>query len=78
MNIDEKIMKIIEDNLEEKTKISFETNIKNDLSVDSFGMVIIINALEDEFSITIDEAEFYKADTIADIISILKTKYLKE
>ncbi len=77
MKIDELIISIIETNLENKAKITRETNIKSDINVDSFGMVIIINALEEEFSITIDDADFYKAETISDIISILKTKYIE-
>lgn len=80
MGLEDRIMTIIEDNLEEKTKITLDTDLRNDLGLDSFAMIIIVNALEDEFGITIDEKDFKDIKNVVDIVKGLKQRFphLKE
>ena len=80
MSLEGKVIKTIEENLEKKAKVTLSTDLRNGLGLDSFAMVIIINALEDEFGITIQEKEFNGINTVADIVKGLKEHYpdLKE
>lgn len=50
-------------------EIVLETNLVSDLGADSFDMVLVSNALEDEFSILIDD-DFIVSDklTVKDIV----------
>lgn len=77
MNLEEKIISIIEANLETPAKITRESKLIEDLNIDSFSMIMIVNECEDEFSVTIDESDFMELRTVSDIIFKLKEKYLK-
>lgn len=80
MSLEERVIKTIEDNLEKKEKVGLNTDLRNDLGLDSFARVIIINALEDEFGITIPDYEFKNINTIAEIVKDLREHFpdLKE
>ncbi|MBN2440385.1 MAG: hypothetical protein JXJ04_03540 [Spirochaetales bacterium] len=45
------------------------------LGIDSFGYLMIVNALEDEFNIHIDETEFQYLRTVSEIIDELLSRY---
>ena len=77
MNLEEKIISIIEANLEIPAKITPASTLVEDLNIDSFSMIMIVNECEDEFSIAIDESDFKELRTVSDIIVTLKEKYLK-
>lgn len=80
MTLEERVIKTIEDNLEKKAKVTPDTDLRNDLGLDSFAMIIIVNALEDEFGITIDEKDFKDIKNVVDIVKGLKQHFphLKE
>jgi acyl carrier protein len=80
VSLEDRVIKTIEENLEKKAKVTLSTNLRNGLGLDSFAMVIIINALEDEFGITIQDKEFNGINTVTDIINGLRQHYpdLKE
>jgi acyl carrier protein len=75
--LEDRVIKIIEENLEKKAKVTLNTDLRNDLCLDSFAMVIIVNALEDELGITIQEKEFSGVNTITDIVDRLRQYYPK-
>ncbi|MBI4646296.1 MAG: acyl carrier protein [Bacteroidia bacterium] len=76
MNLERKILSIIKANIEYKGEITLDSNLIQDLDIDSFNMLMLINAIEDEFSIQVDEADFEKLKIVSDIIEVLKSKYL--
>lgn len=82
MSLQDRVIRTIEKNLEgkERSTITPATDLRHDLGVDSFAMLIIINALEDEFSITIEEKDFIGIAHVADIVERLQQHYpdLKE
>ncbi|MBU4251796.1 MAG: acyl carrier protein [Candidatus Omnitrophica bacterium] len=80
MSLEERVIKTIEENLEKKEKVGLNTDLRNDLGLDSFARVIIINALEDEFGITIPDYEFKNINTVAEIVKGLREHFpdLKE
>ncbi len=74
MSLEERVKKIIEENLEEKAEITLETDLRDGLNLDSFAMVLIVNALEEEFGITIDDQSFREIHTVSDIVQALKQR----
>ena len=76
MNLEKQIISIIKDNIEEKYDITADTDLRNELGLDSFDTMMIINAIEDEFDITIDESDFDNIKTVLDIIKLLQGKYI--
>ncbi|MCK4814512.1 hypothetical protein KA005_01980 [bacterium] len=47
----------------------------NDLHIDSFDMLMIVSALEDEFSIQIEEDEIRKIQYVSDIVTRLQSLF---
>ena len=75
MNTFKQVIKIIEDSLNDNPLIKKDTNLRTDLDVDSFDVLMIINALEDEFSISIEEDDFNLISTPEEIYLLLQEKY---
>ena len=59
-----------------KFKIDPNTNLFTELNIDSFGNLMIVNAIEDEFSIEVDEEDIEKFATVNEIIDVLQSKYI--
>ncbi|MFC1806872.1 acyl carrier protein [Candidatus Omnitrophota bacterium] len=72
MTLEERVIKIIEENLEEKAKVTADIDLRNELGLDSFAMVIIVNALEDEFGINIEDQHYRGIKNVKDIVKALK------
>lgn len=75
MNLEERVLDTIKKNLQKKQEVKLESNIKEDLMMDSFDIIMMITALEDEFSITIDEDEFEGVTIVKDIVDQFKKNY---
>lgn len=75
MSLEKRVLKIVAGNLEQKLDVSLGSRLMEDLKVDSFSKIMIIAALEDEFSISIDEDDFHDIETILDIVEHLRRKY---
>ena len=76
MEIENKIIKIIEENTNYKEPITINSNLITDLNIDSFSRLMIINAIEDEFSIDVADEDLEKFKTVNDIVIVLKSKYI--
>lgn len=75
----EKIADIIAEELNLGVEeLSLETNFKEDLGADSLDLYQLVMALEDEYSIEIDNDDLDKIETIGDIINYLKDKGIEE
>jgi acyl carrier protein len=72
----EKVIAIIKENSNWKDEIGPEFDIRNDLGIESFDMLMIVNAIEDEFSIEVDEADIKEINRVEDIVKLLHEKYL--
>ncbi|MBP7634058.1 acyl carrier protein [Candidatus Ozemobacteraceae bacterium] len=77
MSLEEKVVSIISRNIEKKKKdaVSLSSDLVSDLGADSLAVIMIIQALEDEFGISIDDEDFKKIKTVRDIVENLKTRY---
>lgn len=76
MSLEEKIIETIEKNLQKKVEITLDSHLQEDLMIDSFDKLMIISALEDTFSINIDEEDFMNIATVRDIVEQFKEKYV--
>ncbi len=73
MTLENKVINIINDNIESNDiKVDINTSLKEDLGLDSLSLIIILNALEDEFDISLDEEQIYSAHTVGEVINKLK------
>lgn len=67
----EKIKQIIEE-LFNINDITTDTDIREDLGVDSIGLLQLVMAIEDEFEIQVEEQDLEKIRTVADIMEYIK------
>lgn len=67
----EKIKQIIEELFNIKD-ITTDTDIREDLGVDSIGLLQLVMAIEDEFEIQVEEQDLEKIRTVADIMEYIK------
>jgi len=75
MSLEERVIAIVAQNIEKKMPVKLESDLLVDLEVDSFSKIMIISALEDEFSITIDEAGFSDVTMVSDIVNKLRDSH---
>ncbi len=72
MTLEERVIKIIEENLEKKAEFNANTDLRNELGLDSFAMVMLVNALEDEFGISIEDQHYREIKNVKDIVKSLR------
>ncbi|HZK53939.1 MAG TPA: phosphopantetheine-binding protein [Desulfosporosinus sp.] len=78
MNLEERIIVAIQSILEKRPQITLESRWLEDLRVDSLDLLMILSALEDEFSITIAEDDFLDVVTVNDIAIKLRARGLSD
>ena len=67
MNLNEEIIKTIKSNIEKDMIITPETALE-ELELDSFGIIILVDAFEQKFNVSIKNEEFTDIKTINDVI----------
>lgn len=70
----EKVVQIVEDTLEidEDTELDESTNLK-DLGADSFDLLELVTALEDEFGTTMDDDAVERIATIGEVVDAIES-----
>lgn len=71
----EKIISIIKSNIRNDAEVNEATNMRKDLEIDSFDVLMIMNAIDDEYAISIEEEDFQKVNTPKEIVNLLVSKY---
>ena len=74
IKLEDRIIVTLKNNLEKRPEINLESRLLEDLKVDSLDRLMILSALEDEFSISIDEEDFTDVVTVNDIVVKLKAR----
>lgn len=72
MNLEDRIMEILVKNMQKKVEIKPESRLVEDLMMDSLDGLMMITALEDEFSVTIDMQDLSEFKTVSDIVAKFK------
>ncbi len=73
----QKVISIIKANKENCLDVAPDTDLVEELGIDSFDTLMIINAVEDEFAIEFDGTDLGHIRTASDIAKILESKYIK-
>lgn len=68
MELEKKIIRIIEENIESDAEVNLDSKLFDDLEVDSLGVTILLNAFEDEMDLEINDKDFRDIVTVRDII----------
>ncbi|MBQ2083424.1 MAG: acyl carrier protein [Lachnospiraceae bacterium] len=75
----EKIAEIIAEELNLGIEeLTMDTDLKTDLGADSLDLYHLVMALEDEYSIEIEDSDLEKIHTIGDVVNYLKDKGIEE
>ena len=74
---EERVIQIIRSVKEIKYPITPDMSLTKDLFLDSLDMLMVINAIESDFSYEVDMGEIEKIKTVGDIIETLNTEKLK-
>ena len=69
--IKEAVITALKENTSWDGEIKMEQTLRDELGIDSFGVLMIINTLEDEFGIEISNEDIEGLGTVADIINRL-------
>jgi len=75
MNTLEKVISIIRKNMSSEVDVQEDTDLRKELDLDSFEALMIMNAIDDEYSISLDEDEFKNVSSPREIVSLLREKY---
>ncbi len=68
-----KVIRIIAETAEvPEKKIKLNSNIMNDLELESLDVVDLVTAFEEEFGVEIEDNDVKKFQTVADIVDYLK------
>ena len=77
MNITEQVLALLTDELRLKDNVvALESNLKEDLDVQSLEAIELLMALEDKFKIEFDEKDHEHIVTVQDIVNLV-TKLVK-
>ena len=60
------------------TIITEDTTFKDDLRADSFELMELVMALEDEYGIKVEDEELESFETVGDVINYLKSQGIDE
>ncbi len=72
MKTREKVITILRENIDWDGEIKLEHHLKDDLGIDSFGILMTVNSLEDEYNIEIEDEDLNGLKTVADIVNRLE------
>jgi acyl carrier protein len=75
MTLKGKVIEVIRKNSENLESVSSDADLVKEVGIDSFGMIMIVNAIEDAFSISVEEEDITTIRTVDDITHLLRTKY---
>ena len=75
MKIEDQILPIVRSNTEQKQTVTLASDLRKELRLDSFGTLMIINALEEAFGVTVEDGDFTRVQTVADVVELLRAKY---
>lgn len=72
-DIEERVMKVLNEYLINDTSATATSQFKEDLGMDSLDVMEAIIAIEDEFNVLIPDADAEKWVAVSDIVNYLKT-----
>ncbi|MCK4407521.1 MAG: hypothetical protein KAV44_07575 [Bacteroidales bacterium] len=74
MELQKKVIEVIKENTDWKGVINMKQDLVKDLGIDSFGMLMIVNTLEEDFLIQIEDEDLKGLKIVSDIVQKLEEK----
>ena len=74
MELQKKVIEVIKENTDWKGVINMKQDLVKDLGIDSFGMLMIVNTLEEDFLIQIEDEDLKGLKIVSDIMQKLEEK----
>ncbi|MCK4639439.1 MAG: hypothetical protein KAT33_08465 [Bacteroidales bacterium] len=74
MELQKKVIEVIKENTDWKGVINMKQDLVKDLDIDSFGMLMIVNTLEEDFLIQIEDEDLKGLKIVSDIVQKLEEK----
>ncbi len=72
--MEKKVIEIIANTLEiDASKINKETNLLNDLDIESLDLVDLVTAFEDEYKVEIADKDVKDLHTVGDIVEYIES-----
>lgn len=72
VSIENKIKQIISERLEIKAEaIKLESELRNDLGIDSFGLVELSFEIKDKFGLKLEDQDFKSIVTVKDVVDCI-------
>lgn len=70
----EKVISVVNDTLDidDEVELTESTNLKDDLGADSFDLLELVTALEDEFELQLDDEAVEKISTIGEVVDAIE------
>lgn len=75
--LSEKLMSIVKSYIPENEmpeNIDYDSNLTNDLGINSMHVIDIVIDIENEFDITIEDEELQSMDTLHKVLDVLQSK----
>lgn len=72
--INQKVLTVIREQGYDDIGVTAESNLRDDLGVDSIGLMAVIIALEDAFEMTIPDEDIDRLITMGDLLTYLEYK----
>lgn len=72
--INQKVLTVIREQGYDDIGVTVESSLRDDLGVDSIGLMAVIIALEDAFEITIPDEDIDRLITMGDLLTYLEYK----
>ena len=69
-----KVFKAVFEDEIDTSKLSENANLRDEVGINSIGMLYMAMALEEEFCIKFVNEDFAKIETVADVISVIEEK----
>lgn len=69
-----KVFKAVFEDEIDTSKLSEDANLRDDVGINSIGMLYMAMALEEEFGIKFVNEDFAKIATVSDVISVIEEK----
>ncbi len=78
MNTFERLIKVFNAVFEDEVNtdsVTMQSNLHEDIGINSIGMLYMAMALEEEFEIKFHNEDFMKIKTVSDVIDCIESKY---
>lgn len=72
MDTTARVMEIIREHQETPRHFGARSDLREEAGIDSFGTLMVVNAIEDTFGVTVADTDIERFRTVKDIVEVLE------